>query len=103
MTNEEHSNPSLYSNSAFVIQSEFDFQIEFFQSSPDTDPAKGVIVDKKYSLVKIATSPKHFKALITVMNEQLRKYEEKHGEIVYIKPTPKKGVSKKPARKSAKQ
>jgi len=60
-----------YTNFANIGHNQEEFQIVF----ANVFPPSGRVV------AKLITTPAHFKRMIRAMNDNLKKYEERHGEI----------------------
>ena len=73
----------LYSNSTKLTSSVYDFQISFYQKSlSDEQIAK----DNKEEyhdklLTEVTMSPSHAKAVLLILQDAIKKYEENFGEI----------------------
>jgi len=63
----------IYSNLAFVNHSETEFTIDFVYLQPQEPKGK--------VRARIITSPLHMKRFLLAIQENVRKYEEKFGEI----------------------
>lgn len=63
----------IYSNLAFVNHTETEFTIDFIYLQPQEPKGK--------VRARIITSPLHMKRLFMALQENIRKYEEKFGEI----------------------
>ena len=62
-----------YSNLAIINHSHSEFVLDFIQMMP------GVPKAKVHS--RIVMAPQHAKAFVGALNENIKKFEEKHGEI----------------------
>ncbi len=60
-----------YANAMQVKHDKYEFQLAFLNITPPNGRVVG----------KIITNPGHFKRMISAMQENLKKYEEKFGEI----------------------
>jgi len=65
-----------YANMAQISHNPEEFQLMFINMMAGTGRTTG----------KIITSPGHFKRMVTAMQENLKKYEEAHGEIKTANP-----------------
>ena len=72
---------SIYTNNANIQISYFDFRFDFRQLMPGADG--GMVVERMASVVM---SPQHAKALLGVLTENIRQYEEQFGSITMQRP-----------------
>lgn len=75
----------IYTNSANVLTSPFDVVIELNVNLPHVDEKGSVMSVEQLNKAHIIMSPQHFKAFVSAMDQQLKKHEEKFGEIVLPK------------------
>ncbi len=68
----------VYSNMVNLIHGPYDFTFNFLQVSPPT----GKVV------ARIMMSPQHAKAFLNALADNIRKYENSHGEIKVAAPRP---------------
>lgn len=76
-----------YSDSAYITQNTFGFIFDFAQNIPQLKTLKIVS--------RIAVSPQHAKALLGLMQKQIKAYEDKHGTI-NLSPAMQAEVEKQP-------
>lgn len=74
-------NPNIYVNMVRINASKFDFVLELFQRIPNSDLQEESVNILTEKLGNVTMSPQHFKALAVVIQNQLKAYEEKFGEI----------------------
>ncbi len=67
-----------YVNMALVNHSETEFTLDFIYVQPQQPRAKVVS--------RIITNPKHLKRLLAAMQDNITKYEAKHGVIEMVEP-----------------
>ena len=72
--------PGVYSNTATVMHSETEVLMDFGVFVPGRNIVRVVS--------RVIMNPKHAKLLLHALNENVKKYEEKFGEIQVIKPEP---------------
>ncbi len=75
----------IYTNSANVLTSPFDVVLELNVNLPSIDDKGNVSSVESINKAHIIMSPQHFKSLVSAMVQQLKKHEEKFGEIVLPK------------------
>ncbi len=74
----------LYANLAMVNHSETEFTFDFMFVQPQQPKAK--------VRARIISAPKHTKRLMTALQENIRRYEERHGPIDVSGPGPADGM-----------
>ncbi|MFA5866496.1 MAG: DUF3467 domain-containing protein [Actinomycetota bacterium] len=68
----------VYSNMVNIIHGPFDFTVNFLQVSPPTGKVA----------TRVMMSPQHAKAFLNALADNIRKYENTHGEIKLAAPQP---------------
>jgi hypothetical protein len=76
--------PTSYANGARVLLSPWDFSLEFSYQVPQQDETTGEITAARLAGQRITMSPQHFKAMLRIMEENLREYERNFGEVPVI-------------------
>jgi len=64
-----------YANNMFVSHTKEEFILDFVNLSFFPPPGQGI------ATAKVITSPAHFKRMVSALNENLKKFEEKFGKI----------------------
>ncbi len=79
--------PGEYANLTMITHSPAEFVLDFIGILPGMPKAK--------VKSRVIMAPQHVKSLLRVLGDNIRKYEEKYGEIKIIKPEDLKGFGAK--------
>lgn len=71
------SHVTIYSNSAAIGMSFFDFRLAFGETHPESTPQKVVINNS----ATVIMTPEHAKRLANVLGKNVQQYEERFGKI----------------------
>ena len=77
---------AVFSTDALVNHSATEFRLTFFDTWITRPSGSGGIAQSKDVVSEVVLTPTHFKAFCSAMNDNLRKYESRFGEIEMPKP-----------------
>ncbi len=80
--NQKENSITFYTNAASIIPNYYDFQFVFTNQSLEEAKIPKVI---RKELCRVFMSPQHAKVLSTLLTENVKKYEQRFGEIIVPK------------------
>lgn len=75
--NPEANLPTIYCNQIGIVTTSWDITL-LFNEQVESDNAEQILVDRK---AKVVMSPQHAKALVAILADNVKKYEEQVGPI----------------------
>ena len=85
---------SVFSTDAMVNHSSTEFRLTFFDTWMTRPAEGGAIAQNKDVVSEVVLTPTHFKALCSAMQDNLKKYEGRFGEINLPGPRPAQSEEK---------
>ncbi len=79
---EENNKQMLYSNTAQISGTIYDFTMKFAQNSLHINPVNEERIVQTNELVTIAMSPQHFKTFVEIAKNHVDAYEREFGTII---------------------